>query len=165
MLLYAGLRWIEETWIITPKPCLIIPCSKPRSKRTAANRFMFSSFCHSSSLKAAKPPLGAEDAPTTLTRMSMPSPKREVTSLTIFVHPAAVLRSAWINTGSRSLWRSPLVGLRAVVITLAPPSRSRIATALPIPAVPPVTRTRFPLNSFAINGNLVAMMILCWIMY
>ncbi|MGA8911331.1 MAG: hypothetical protein WB443_00570, partial [Nitrososphaeraceae archaeon] len=40
----------------------------------------FSSFCHSSSLKAAKPPLGAEDAPTTLTRMSMP-PKRELTSL------------------------------------------------------------------------------------
>ncbi|HZD82617.1 MAG TPA: hypothetical protein VE076_07050 [Nitrososphaeraceae archaeon] len=47
-------------------------------------------------------------------------------------------------------------------MTSAPPSRSRFTTALPIPAVPPVTRTRFPLNSFAINGNLVAMiMILC----
>ena len=55
-----------------------------------------------------------------------------------------------------------VLGLRAVVMTLAPPSRSRLTTALPIPAVPPVTRTRFPLNSFAINGNLVAMiMILC----
>jgi hypothetical protein len=30
---------------------------------------------------------------------------------------------------------------------------------LPIPAVPAVTRARFPLNSFAINGNLVDMMI------
>ena len=63
------------------------PGSKPRSNLTAANRFMFSSFCHSSSLKAAKPPLGADEAPTTLTRISMP-PKREVTSLTTFVHPA-----------------------------------------------------------------------------
>ena len=33
--------------------------------------------------------------------------------------------------------------------------------AFPITAVPAVTRERFPLNSFAINGNLVGVMILC----
>jgi hypothetical protein len=33
--------------------------------------------------------------------------------------------------------------------------------AFPIPAVPAVTRARFPLNSFAIDGNLVDVMILC----
>ena len=42
-------------------------------------------------------------------------------------------------------------------MTLAPPSRTRVTTALPIPAVPQVTRIRFPLNSFAINGNWVTL--------
>ncbi len=50
-------------------------------------------------------------------------------------------------------------------MTLAPPFRSLVTTALPIPAVPPVTRTRFPLNSFAIKGNLVAIVIIDQLMF
>ena len=122
---------------------------------------MFSSFCHSSSLKVAKPPLGADDAPTTLTRMSMPTKTRS----DFIDYFRASRRRAEVGLNKyNSLSHSDrlsYVGLRAVVMTLAPPSRSRLTTALPIPAVPPVTRTRFPLNSFAINGNLVAIMIIC----
>src|ERR1700719_3200511 len=40
---------------------------------------------------------------------------------------------------------------RAVVITVAPPRTRRSTMASPIPFVPPVTRIRFPLNSFPSN--------------
>src|SRR5579862_258595 len=38
---------------------------------------------------------------------------------------------------------------RAVMTTVAPPCRNRLAMALPAPFVPPVTRTRLPPNSLA----------------
>src|SRR5712691_5679957 len=37
---------------------------------------------------------------------------------------------------------------RAVMMTVAPPRRKRSAIALPAPFVPPVTKTRLPVNSF-----------------
>src|SRR6266700_5994836 len=37
---------------------------------------------------------------------------------------------------------------RAVIMTVAPPRWKRSAIALPAPFVPPVTKTRLPLNSF-----------------
>src|SRR6059036_3429280 len=39
---------------------------------------------------------------------------------------------------------------RAVMMTVAPPCWKRSAIALPAPFVPPVTRTRLPLNSSAL---------------
>ena len=41
---------------------------------------------------------------------------------------------------------------RAVIATVAPPFRNRSEMALPAPLVPPVTRTRLPLNSAALNA-------------
>jgi hypothetical protein len=41
---------------------------------------------------------------------------------------------------------------RAVVITVAPARLRRFTIASPMPLVPPVTRTRLPVNSFASNG-------------
>ena len=137
---------------MTPEPCLSMDGSNPRSSRTEGKRFKFNSFCHCSSFKKAKPPLGADEPPTTFTRISTP-PKRERVSLITFVQPSAVLISAWTNINSVSLL---LVGIfRAVVMTFAPPRKSRLTMALPIPWVPPVTRTRLPRNSSAINGMLV----------
>src|ERR1700719_4731010 len=74
---------MEEMWMITPDPCFSIPGSSRRSRRTAANRLVLIVFCQSSSLRASTPPLGEEDPPTQLTRMSTP-PKRFRTSPTTF---------------------------------------------------------------------------------
>ena len=44
---------------------------------------------------------------------------------------------------------------RAVVTTLAPPRLSRFIMVSPIPYVPPITSTRLPLNSSAMNVKLL----------
>src|SRR3954447_14197629 len=61
------------------------------------------------------------------------------------VVPSAVETSAWMkwlsffSTGTE----------RAVMMTVAPPCWKRAAIAFPAPFVPPVTKTRLPMNSFA----------------
>src|SRR2546423_14012859 len=75
--------------------------------------------------------------------MSMP-PRHSRRACATAAHPSAVARSAAVNRAgsARSLGR-----VRAVVRTVAPASRSRAATASPIPLLPPVTSTRLPANS------------------
>src|SRR5437870_12939265 len=46
----------------------------------------------------------------------------------------------------------------AVASTVAPPRRRRFTMASPIPLLPPVTRVRLPVNSFASYGTLDALM-------
>src|SRR5437899_11746954 len=48
----------------------------------------------------------------------------------------------------------------AVVSTVPPARRRRFTMASPIPLVPPVTRIRLPVNSFASYGKLDALMVL-----
>src|SRR5258706_8375292 len=73
--------------------------------------------------------------------------KRFRISLITFVVPSAVETSAWIK------WLSVFSAgtERAVMMTIAPPCWKRSAIALPAPLVPPVTKTRLPLNSFMSN--------------
>src|SRR5712691_4053041 len=52
----------------------------------------------------------------------------------------------------------PFGMLLAVTSTLPPPRRRRSTTASPIPLLPPVTRIRLPVNSFASYGTLDALM-------
>src|SRR5690348_8120908 len=47
---------MEEMCTTAPDLAAIISGSSPRSRRTAASRFRFSSACHCPSLSAAKPP-------------------------------------------------------------------------------------------------------------
>src|SRR5260370_34568129 len=103
-------------WMITPAPCFSIQGSSPRSTRTALNRLLFSACCHSSSVRKAKPPPGAEDPPTLWIRISTPA-RRSRTPLTTFSTPSAVLRSASTNSSG---WRRPWGADRDVVITFAP---------------------------------------------
>src|SRR5215510_11015557 len=49
--------------------------------------------------------------------------------------------------------------LLATVSTTPPPRRIRFTIASPIPLLPPVTRIRLPVNSFASNGTLAALII------
>src|SRR5258705_885108 len=136
-------RWMDEMWTMTPAPRLSIAGRNARSRRTAASRFVSSSRCHSSSVSAAKPPLGADEPPTLLTMMSRPS-NASITERTTFLTLSDVLRSAWTNSAGAC----PSGRLeRAVVATFAPPAARRRAMASPIPCVPPVTRTRLPVNS------------------
>src|SRR5258705_1872960 len=136
-------RWMDERGTMTPAPGLSIAGRNARSSRTAASRFVSSSRCHSSSVSAAKPPLGADEPPTLLTMMSRPS-NASITERTTFLTPSDVLRSAWTNSAGAC----PSGSLeRAVVATFAPPAARRRAMASPIPCVPPVTRTRLPVNS------------------
>src|SRR6185436_11608581 len=54
----------------------------------------------------------------------------------------------------------PLVGtFLAVASTVPPPRLRRFTTASPIPFVPPVTRMRLPVNSFASYGTLGVLII------
>jgi hypothetical protein len=57
-----------------------------------------------------------------------------------------------VNTGKQGVW--PAAGSeRAVVATEAPLNSKRRTIAAPIPFVPPVTRTRLPLNSSTETTN------------
>ena len=130
---------MEVTWIITPSPWASMPGSRARSSRTAGNRLMSSSRCHSSSPRAAKPPPGADEPPRTCTIISTP-PKRSLTALATVAQPSAVVRSAVTNSSSgRSAGR-----VRAVVSTCAPSSRKSATAAAPTPLLPPVINTRRP---------------------
>ena len=60
---------------MTPERCFSIAGRKPRSKRTAENRFHSNSCCQISSVNASTPPPGAEEPPTLLIKMSS-SPSR-----------------------------------------------------------------------------------------
>src|SRR5882724_5596669 len=82
--------------------------------------------------------------------MSIP-PRRLRTASATVAQPSAVVMSDATNkfASARSLGF-----VRAVVRTVAPPSRNRVATAAPIPFVPPVTRTCLPSNSRRFKGSL-----------
>src|SRR5262245_18980856 len=57
-------------------------------------------------------------------------------------------------------WGSQSAGmLLATASTAPPPSRRRFTMAAPIPLLPPVTRTRLPVNSFASYGILGAFIV------
>src|SRR6266436_4599708 len=124
--------------MMTPERCEIIDGSRARSRRTAGIRFWFSSLNHSLSSSAAKPPPGALEPPSTLTRMSMP-PSCCSTDCATALAPSAVERSA-------ARKRTPSAGCagtdRAVATTCAPASRRVSTTAAPTPLVPPVTNAR-----------------------
>src|SRR6266404_937721 len=135
-------------WTMTPEPCFNIGGSSARSRRTAENKFVLKVCCQSASVRARTPPLGVDEPPTLLTRMSTP-PRRSITSLTTFSTPPVVLRSASTN---RTAFGKFAVADRAVVITFPPARLRRFTIASPIPLVPPVTRARLPVNSFASNG-------------
>src|SRR2546428_470241 len=49
---------------MTPEPRSIIDGKRPRSRRTAGNRFSFRFCCQISSVTVINPPLGAADPPT-----------------------------------------------------------------------------------------------------
>src|SRR5262252_9772251 len=129
--------------MMTPDPCFTIDGSSPRSRRTAASKFWFNAACQSSSLRAAKPPPGAEEPPTLLTRISTPLRRSRTWRMT-FSTPSAVLMSAATNSSG---WGRLGGADRAVVTTVAPECLSRWTIASPMPLVPPVTRARLPLNS------------------
>src|SRR5712671_3485153 len=76
--------------------------------------------------------------------ISIPSKRFRISLITIVV-PSEVETSAWMK------WLSVFsVGAeRAVMMTVAPPCWKRAAIALPAPFVPPVTKARLPMNSFA----------------
>src|SRR2546425_9086379 len=71
---------MDEIWMMTPDLCFSIPGSSRRSRRTAASRLASMVSCQSASLRASTPPLGAEEPPTLLTRMSTPPRSEEHTS-------------------------------------------------------------------------------------
>src|SRR5438046_2944793 len=52
---------MEEIWTMTPEHCFSIAGRKPRSRRTAENRFNSNSCCQMSSVNASTPPSGAEE--------------------------------------------------------------------------------------------------------
>src|SRR3989442_1968392 len=85
---------MDEMWMMTPERCFSIEGSSPRSRRTAANKFASMAFCQSSSLRASAPPDGADEPPTLLTRISIPSRHSNV-AVTTLLTPSAVLISAW----------------------------------------------------------------------
>src|ERR1700730_13939055 len=133
---------MDEIWMMTPDPLAIIDGNRPRSNRTAENRFSLKASCHNSSVTAMKPPLGADDPPTLLTSMSTPA-KRSRTPLITLSVPWRVDKSAAMKCSG------PWSGFeRAVTMIVAPLRRKRSAMAFPAPCVPPVTRTRLPENSF-----------------
>src|SRR5258708_9198326 len=133
---------MDEIWMMTPDPLAIIDGNRPRSNRTAGNRFSLKACCHNSSVTVMKPPLGADDPPTLLTSMSTPA-KRSITSRITCSVPRGVDKSDAMKCfGSRSGFE------RAVTMIVAPLRRKRSAIAFPAPCVPPVTRTRLPENSF-----------------
>src|SRR6058998_346903 len=49
---------MDETWMMTPECCFSIAGRKPRSRRTAENRFSSNSCCQTSSVNASTPPPG-----------------------------------------------------------------------------------------------------------
>src|SRR5881397_2372830 len=66
---------MDETWMMTPECCFSIAGRKPRSRRTAENRFSSNSCCQTASVNASTPPPGADEPPTLLIKMSRP-PRR-----------------------------------------------------------------------------------------
>ena len=82
--------------MITPAPCSSIVGKSARSNRTADNKLRSSARYHSLSSSTAKPPAGADDPPTTWTRMSRP-PRRSRTASATTAQPSAVARSAATN--------------------------------------------------------------------
>src|SRR5882724_3055924 len=127
----------------------IIPGRKARFKRTAANRFTLRALCQSSSVSARNPPFGASDPPRQFTRISKPCHSCWTPSTT-FLAPSAVPMSDCTNKDGFCPSGN---GERAVVATDAPPNRKLRTFASPSPLVPPVTRTRLPLNSSLETAN------------
>ena len=76
----------------TPRPRSAIDGTSARSRRTAGMRLRSSSLRQCSSIKATKPPAGAEEPPSMCTRMSI-SPKRSRAERAKSAQPSAVVRS------------------------------------------------------------------------
>src|SRR3954464_14912698 len=139
---------------MTPDRCSSMAGRKPRSRRTAENKFNSNSCRQISSVNARTPPPGAEEPPTPLIKMSRP-PRRSSVILITWSDPARVLPSDWMNCSGLA----PAGVVLAVASTVAPPRSRRFTMASPIPLVPPVTRTRLPLNSCGSQGMLGDLMI------